>query len=234
MNLLCGAKNQAAYRHGFPLFVFLLLNFHFSTSAQKADFHANITEGCNSLDVQFTDDSEGATSWEWDFGNGNLSTLQNPKANYTAPGEYNVKLTINGSISVTKSAYIKIYNNPKPDFVSDRTSGCIPLQVQFEDKTAPADGEIESWVWYINGSSISEENPNYTFNEPGSYKITLMAIDEHGCYGNTSKSKFITVGKVPEVNFDIRHYHFVFRACSISFTLADHLSTLAKGITLFG
>lgn len=203
MILLSRAISQIAYRFGFFIFILLLLSFSFPLLAQKADFHANITEGCNSLSVQFTDDSEGAMSWEWDFGNGNLSTLQHPKANFTSPGKYTVKLTINGSISVKKLAYIKIYDNPTPDFSSDLTSGCVPLQVQFQDKTVPADGEIESWVWLINGTSISEENPNHTFNEPGSYKITLMAIDEHGCYGNASKAKFITVSKVPEVNFEI-------------------------------
>ena len=50
---------------------------------------------------------------------------------------------------------------------------------------------------------LREQNPNYTFTEPGSYKITLMAIDEHGCYGNASKAKYITVSKVPHVNFTI-------------------------------
>jgi len=203
MILLCRAKSQATYGFCLSFILLFLLSFSFPIVAQKAAFHANITEGCNSLSVQFTDDSEGAVAWEWDFGNGNLSTLQNPKANYTTPGTYTVKLTINGSVSVKKSAYIKVYNNPVPDFSSDLTTGCVPLQVQFQDRSVPADGEIESWVWLINGESISEEHPNYTFNEPGSYKITLMSTDEHGCYGNASKSKYITVSKVPEVNFDI-------------------------------
>ncbi len=196
-------QNQKAIRLVFSLLVLLLLNLSISTFAQKADFHANSTEGCNSLSVQFFDDSEGATSWEWDFGNGNISTLQNPKANYTNSGFYNVKLTINGNLSAEKLDFIKVYNNPVPNFTSDLTSGCVPLEVQFEDKTAPVDGAIESWVWLINGSSISEKNTGYTFDEPGSYKITLMAVDEHGCYGNASKAKYITVSKVPEVNFTI-------------------------------
>ncbi len=195
--------NQGVLRFVFSLLTLLSVCYCFETSAQKVEFHANITKGCNSLAVQFTDDSEGATSWEWDFGNGNLSTLQHPKANYTSPGTYNVRLTINGSITIEKEEYIKIFNNPTPDFVSDITSGCVPLEVQFEDKSKQAEGAIESWVWLINGSSISEQNPDYTFNEPGSYKITLMAIDENGCYGNASKSKYITVSKVPEVNFSV-------------------------------
>jgi len=204
MILFFEAGTQSRCR--FSILAFILLPFiSFSQLfSQKANFYANITEGCNSLNVQFTDDSEGATSWRWDLGNGNISTLQNPLVNYIQPGEYTVKLTINGTFSAEKNNYIKVYNNPAPDFTSDISSGCVPLEVQFSDRTTASDGAIESWVWLIDGASLSEENPTFTFNRAGSYKVTLMAIDEHGCYGNTSKSKFISVGKLPNVDFNIR------------------------------
>jgi Zn-dependent metalloprotease len=48
--------------------------------------------------VTFTDNSVGATSWLWDFGDGNTSTLQNPVHTYAANGTYIVTLTINGGI----------------------------------------------------------------------------------------------------------------------------------------
>ncbi len=196
-------RNQTKPRLYFYTLMLFFISFSSVLLAQKADFYANITEGCESLSVQFTDNSEGATSWEWDLGNGNISTLQNPMANYTKPGIYTIKLTINGNTSAKKTDYIIVHDVPKPDFSSDQTKGCVPLQVQFEDKTIPANGKIEKWVWLINGVSISEKEPNFTFNEPGSYKITLMTIDENGCHNRVSKSKFITVSQVPNVDFKI-------------------------------
>lgn len=55
-------------------------------------------EGCaaETLDaVQFTDNSDGElTTWEWDFGDGTTSVLQNPTHAWRAPGQYTVKLTV--------------------------------------------------------------------------------------------------------------------------------------------
>ncbi len=42
--------------------------------------------------VEFTDDSRGATSWEWDFGDGNLDTMPSPIHSYASNGIYIVSL----------------------------------------------------------------------------------------------------------------------------------------------
>ena len=55
---------------------------------------ANYTSISNTLTVNFTDTSSGATSWSWDFGDGTTSTLQNPSHTYAATGNYNVALYI--------------------------------------------------------------------------------------------------------------------------------------------
>lgn len=50
----------------------------------------------NSGTVSFTDLSTNATSWFWEFGDGNTSTLQNPVHTYANGGSYTATLTING------------------------------------------------------------------------------------------------------------------------------------------
>lgn len=59
-----------------------------------ADFNPNET----GLTVNFTDNSTGALSWLWDFGDGNTSTLQNPSHTYATTGTYNVKLYVENDI----------------------------------------------------------------------------------------------------------------------------------------
>jgi len=45
--------------------------------------------------IQFTDNSTGnIVSWQWDFGDGNTSTIQNPTHTYSAKGTYSVKLVV--------------------------------------------------------------------------------------------------------------------------------------------
>jgi PKD repeat protein len=79
-----------------------------------ADFSATPTSGTSSiLNVQFTDLSVAGTnpiiSWNWDFGDGGVSTDSNPSHQYLGIGKYTVKLTVSdGSLMDTeiKSNYI--------------------------------------------------------------------------------------------------------------------------------
>lgn len=60
--------------------------------------------------VQFTAQQSGATSWLWDFGDGNTNdTLLNPLHTYTQPGQYLVRLiSVNGGCTDTSSMLINV------------------------------------------------------------------------------------------------------------------------------
>ena len=64
--------------------------------------------------VQFTDASPNATSWSWDFGDGNTSTQQNPLHTYATDGVYNVTLTTDGG-TCTKTEQLVIGNVSSPE-----------------------------------------------------------------------------------------------------------------------
>lgn len=61
-----------------------------------AGFSADVTSGPAPLTVQFTDNSTGAVSWFWDFGDEDTSEEINPVHTYTAAGTYTVNLAVNG------------------------------------------------------------------------------------------------------------------------------------------
>ncbi|MBZ9728704.1 S8 family serine peptidase [Salegentibacter sp. JZCK2] len=69
----------------------------------KADF----TYTTNLLQVQFTDastDADGSvTSWSWDFGDGNSSSIQHPSHTYANSGTYSVSLTVTDDAGDTGS-----------------------------------------------------------------------------------------------------------------------------------
>jgi uncharacterized protein (TIGR02145 family) len=75
-----------------------------------SNFSGAPTSGTSPLTVSFTDLSTNIpSSWQWNFGDGNTSTVKNPTHIYTSPGEYTVSLTaINqyGSATLTKTGYI--------------------------------------------------------------------------------------------------------------------------------
>jgi hypothetical protein len=67
-----------------------------SATPPVADFSAAPVSGQAPLQVTFTDLSTCATSWQWNFGDGSGSALQNPVHTYSAPGLYTVSLTVSG------------------------------------------------------------------------------------------------------------------------------------------
>ncbi len=105
--------------------------------AAVADFFSDATEGDAPLTVYFTDLSENATAWAWDFGDGGTSMEQNPSYTYTDPGVYTVTLvasndagadtlevadliTVNevNSVASFDAGMLSIYPNPSTGMVT--------------------------------------------------------------------------------------------------------------------
>jgi len=80
--------------------------------APVAAFSADDTTVCTVDWIQFTDSSSNIpTSWNWSFGDGNVTTTQNPVKNYNITGTYTVNLTVAnayGSDSEVKTNYITV------------------------------------------------------------------------------------------------------------------------------
>lgn len=78
----------------------------------QADFIGSRTVCNGGCTVSFSDLSTGEiTSWSWDFGDGQTSTLQNPSYDYSHDGLYTVILTITGPGGIdveTKTNYIYV------------------------------------------------------------------------------------------------------------------------------
>ncbi|MCO6489162.1 MAG: S8 family serine peptidase [Phaeodactylibacter sp.] len=83
-----------------------------SSQPPAAAFSASATCGQAPLTVSFTDNSSNAPdNWQWNFGNGQSSTQQNPTVTYNTPGIYNVSLTAGnaaGSDTEMRNAYITV------------------------------------------------------------------------------------------------------------------------------
>ncbi|HRY32817.1 MAG TPA: DNRLRE domain-containing protein [Bacteroidales bacterium] len=103
----------------------------------------------NSLTVSFSDSSINATTWFWDFGDGNFSILQNPLHYYIAPAVYNACLfttnacdadticalvdlsTVGMADENITDSYILVYPNPSMDkyFIQTKDLKIVDLDV---------------------------------------------------------------------------------------------------------
>jgi PKD repeat protein len=162
-----------------------------------ASFSGDPTTGDKPLTVQFTDQSTGdPTSWEWDFGDGETSTAQNPSHEYTEYGYYTVTLTVHKaaeSDSLVRDNYIHVVEQPPvADFTGDPVTGPAPLNVQFTDAST---GMIDTWFWQFGDvSNSSEQDPLHTYQSPGNYTVRLTV---HGPGGSNTKTRwfYISVGQ---------------------------------------
>ena len=187
--------------------VFLLLVFggHSKLNAQ-ADFSASPLKGCTPLTVAFTDLSTNAASWNWDLGNGNTSTLQNPSAIYYNPGKYTVKLTIidksGKTYSITKSQYVRAFKSPKANFSANPLTICLGEKITFTENSSIGDTNIVKYSWDMgDGTVLSTKSPIHQFGASGKYSVSLVVTDANGCQDKIQKIQIVTVNPKPTALF---------------------------------
>lgn len=146
--------------------------------------------------VQFTDGSASAASWLWDFGDGSISTEQNPMHQYEVAGDYMVTLRVtdeNGCVSTVNDGPFAVFApdllvpnvfTPNGDGINDafavRYTGSEDFYLEVFDrwgrKFFAAEAADENWPGLdANGNSAPE----------GVYFYSLQ-IGESSYQGNVS------------------------------------------------
>ncbi|HWQ65324.1 MAG TPA: PKD domain-containing protein [Methanospirillum sp.] len=80
-------------------------------------------------------------------------------------------------------------DNMASDFTADRVKGDAPFTVNFYDLSY---GFPEAWLWdFGEGNTSEDQNPSYTYLEPGTYDVTLT-IGKNVLYETTAEKYNIT------------------------------------------
>lgn len=194
------ASLKRPYLKNYLLLISCLLTSLASLKAQApvAAFSASVQQGCAPLRVTFRDESTGnPTFWNWEFGNGDLATTQNPTTTYTQPGTYTITLVArnaDGTAGATRTDYITVYPSPVVSFTADRTTACLPANIQFTDQSTSTSGSINSWSWdFGDGESSTNQNPAHSYAASGFYNVTLTATSTSGCTATRAVGRYIRV-----------------------------------------
>ncbi len=157
-----------------------------------ADFNSDITEGCEPVCVNFTDNStiQGAnlTSWEWDLGDGNSSNAQNPTNCYNHSGvagasNYGVTLIVtadNGcSDTMTNNNMIAVHQNPVANFMPNPGSANeYNSTIDFDNYSTGAD----TYAWnFGDGNTSTQFEPDNYYADTGNYMVELIVYTNYGC-----------------------------------------------------
>lgn len=175
------------------ILLLFLLSFQIGKSQFTVFFTADYTSICVGINVNFTSFSSptSATSWYWDFGDGDTSNIQNPIHAYNSPGSYDVTLIASDGLNsdtLTNVSYINVYSNLTVDF----TYSINGSTVNFFDQAAFA---VVLWFWDLgNGTTSQAQNPTATYPYPpdSCYDVTLTVINSVGCQDSITKTICIT------------------------------------------
>ena len=186
------------------------VNVTAGATAPVANFTANVFNITTGQSVNFTDlSTNNPTGWNWTFTGAAPanSNVQNPNnVTYNTPGCFQVSLTASnaaGNNTATQTCYINVSNpgsGPLANFTTSNTSVCVGSCISFTDAST---NNPTAWNWSFPGSSTpssTSQNPsNICYNTPGTYNVSLTAINANG--NNTlNLTGYITVYAIPAAN----------------------------------
>jgi PKD repeat protein len=165
----------------------------------SSGFAMDPVEGCNPHTVNFSDSSSLSVGniviWEWNFGDGNTSTLQNPSHTYVTPGEYSVMLRVKSNANCADEQTNSVYSRVVPDagFIPEPELVLLSAPViQFTNTTQGETPGIKySWMFddprETDGGTSDLRDPEYKYRDTGTHCIVLYAINEYGCENETER-----------------------------------------------
>jgi gliding motility-associated-like protein len=192
----------------------------FAAKALTVDFTASQISGCSPMAVSFTNLTSGASSYDWDFGDGSSHvTTYNAAHSYTT-GTYTVVLTAyTSSGSSTKSITLHVYDTPSVYFRAD-TAVCVCNIVHFYDSTNLKVTGTAKYLWnFGNGDTSADQNPTYIYCTAGTYTTAHTVWNSAGCKSGLSKPYYIHVYKHPDsVDFSSANATICGLSGTVSFT----------------
>lgn len=142
----------------------------------------SVPDGCQGQTIQFGDLSTATfgtvDSWSWKFGDGGLSSLQNPSHTYGGTGTFTVELIVGTSTGCadTVTEEITIYPSPSTNVQPSDTTICY---LDFVQLTATGTGHF-SWSPDYNLSNDTISNPTAGPDVTTTYTLTLS--NDFGCF----------------------------------------------------
>lgn len=170
-----------------------------------AQFSAQSTPGCAPFDAIFTNNSQGATSYEWDFGDGSpVSNEESPTHTYVNQGliveNFTVQMIAYSPTGCNDTAYTTVTAYPEPYFEFNvlADSGCSPLDIQFPNIA----GAIQLDWNFGDGTIGNGQSPEHTYvndgNVPITYTAELIAISAFGCIDTASSDVLVNPAPVAQ------------------------------------
>lgn len=164
------------------------------------------TDECLNVANTFTDASTVSSgtiaAWDWDFGDSNISVVQNPTNTYSTDGTYTATLNVTSDMGCNNATpftdNVVVYPLPVADFTS--SNFCPNVQGSFTNQSAVSSGTVNGWTWDFDDASPTSnvQNPAHTYTSSASYNVNLAVSTNNGCTHDTTIAVFVNPTPVAE------------------------------------
>ena len=105
-----------------------------------------------------------------------------------------------GSPTARDSVYALVHQLPDVGFYSDKSASCPPGTFQFYEVSD--ENANQTYLWdFGNERTSSVKNPKQTFEETGSYNVSLTVTSDYGCSNTKTKNNMIVIYDEPRAEF---------------------------------
>jgi large repetitive protein len=161
-------------------------------------FNTSVTEGCEPLEVTFTDYSDGGNQISYDLGNSTFTANDNPTQVYPV-GEYTIyQFVDNGCSYDTSEVTITVFDSPEIDFTTNVPNICTNNLVTF----VPEIGSSVEIMWDFGDGTTSEvSSPTHEYTAGSNYVVTMTGVNDNLC--STTISHPFVVYQGPFAEFTV-------------------------------
>ncbi|HKK75744.1 MAG TPA: PKD domain-containing protein, partial [Saprospiraceae bacterium] len=173
----------------------------------RAFFSASVNEGCEPLEVTFSNSTnpDSAIIYSWDFGDGNTSQSEDTTYTFMARGDsittYTVTLLAdNGCAQDEISLDIKVFPAPVVDFEVTPVA-CANDTTRFFNRSV----DVSANIWeFGDGDTSLLANPIHIYEEPGIYTVRLTSFSRTTGCPNTME-RTIEIREIPSLDFEVEN-----------------------------
>jgi PKD repeat protein len=158
-----------------------------------------LTQQPVSFDASASSDPDGTVNgYSWNFGDGSpAATGATPSHVYAHAGQYSVALTAtdDAGLSATSTQVVSIGDRPPlaAFSVSPSSGGAGDIFGFDASASSDPDGTVVQYYWFFgDGSSAVGAVQDHSYRAPGTYGVSLGALDDSGTFGIATR--VITVG----------------------------------------
>ena len=148
----------------------------------------------------------GTVNYAWNLA-GVIDSGESVDHQFPGAGSYEVShevwTTISGSPGCFDEVFQDVVVSAPPNVQFEHSVACAGQDFVLTDATEPGNNdEIISWQWNASGNLIDTmPNTSYSFDEVGSYAVSLEVMTEAGCNGEFTDMVDVGFSESPQIDF---------------------------------